>query len=185
MKSSRAGREKRAVVCRELLVKLRLGILAIAVFTHAGAAFAQVEGGRPPASSEAVMTPWWHEQRKVALHFLSVEETVLEQLEAELGLRANVLRRGYFPDLDHELAALDFSDFVVLVHADMPEDLVYLLTWCFTQTRGRLEQRYRHVPPARAALSYPLIPQKMAASPIPLHAGAERLYREQGYLTSQ
>jgi iron complex outermembrane receptor protein len=53
MKSSRVGRETRAVVCRELLVKLRLGILAIAVFTHAGAAFAQVEGGRPPASSPA------------------------------------------------------------------------------------------------------------------------------------
>jgi uncharacterized protein len=132
---------------------------------------------------EAIMTPWWHEHRKIPLNFLSIEDEVLERLEAQVGLRRNVLPKGYFPDLDHELAALDFSDFVVLVHSDMPEDLAHLITWCFTETRERLEQRYRHMPPHRAPLGYPLIPQRMAASPIPLHTGAERLYRELGYLT--
>ena len=131
---------------------------------------------------EAVMTPWWHEQRKVALNFLEPEERALAQLEAELGLPRNVLPKGYFPDLEHELVSLDFSNFVVMVHQDMPDDLAHLITWCFTETRSRLEQRYRHLPQDRATLGYPLIPQRMAATPIPLHAGAERLYRELGYL---
>ena len=41
MKSRRVGRETRAVVCTDPLVQLRLGILAIAVFIHAGHARAQ------------------------------------------------------------------------------------------------------------------------------------------------
>lgn len=131
---------------------------------------------------EAVMTPWWHEQRKVLLNFLSIEEEVLAKIEAEIGLQRNVLPPGYFPDLDHELVALDFSDFVVLVHADMPEDLAYLITWCFTETRARLEQRYRHMPAHRTPMGYPLIPARMAAAPIPLHRGAQRLYQELSYL---
>ena len=131
---------------------------------------------------EAVMTPWWHEQRKVKLNFLSIEDQVLNKIESEIGLRRNVLPKGYYADLDQELTALDFSDFVVLVHADMVEDLAYLITWCFTETRARLEQRYRHMPPHRAPMSYPLIPKRMADAPIALHPGAERLYRELGYL---
>ncbi len=131
---------------------------------------------------EAVMAPWWHEQRKIALNFLSLEERALSRLEAELGIARNTLPKGYFPDLDHELVSLDFSNFVVMVHADMPEDLAHLITWCFTETRSRLEQRYRHLPQDRATLGYPLIPQYMAATPIPLHPGAEKLYRELGYL---
>ena len=131
---------------------------------------------------EAVMAPWWHEQRKVALNFLSLEEPALAKLESELGILRNTLPKGYFPDLDHELVSLDFSNFVVLVHKDMPEDLAFLITWCFTETRLHLEQRYRHLPQDRATLGYPLIPQNMAKTPIPLHAGAERLYRELGYL---
>jgi TRAP-type uncharacterized transport system substrate-binding protein len=134
---------------------------------------------------EAVMAPWWHEQRKVLLNFLSLEEPALVKLETELGIPRNTLPKGYFADLEHELVSLDFSNFLLMVHEDMPEDLAHLLTWCFTETRANLEQRYRHQPQARATIGYPLIPKDMALSPIPLHPGAARLYRERGYLAGE
>lgn len=37
------------------------------------------------------------------------------------------------------------------------------------------------MPQHRAALGYPLVPQRMALAPIPLHAGAQRLCAELGY----
>lgn len=54
---------------------------------------------------------------------------MLNRLEAELGIRRNDLPAGYFDELHHPQTALDFSDVVVMVHADMPEDLAHLVTW--------------------------------------------------------
>jgi hypothetical protein len=157
---------------------------------------AYLEGERPPdclarlrdgeANAiffEAIMTPGWlqvAEQRP--LRFLPVEAPVLDQLERDYGWPRGTLPAGYLPGLDAPLETLDFSDFLVTVRADLPDEVAHLLAWCLGETRAALERQYRHLPPDRSPVSYPLDPVKMARTPIPLHPGAARYYQDHGYL---
>lgn len=134
---------------------------------------------------EAIMTPWWAdlvESGKVIP--LPAEEDALSQLKTEHGLISNPLPAGFWSTLKAPLPALDFSDFVVLVRDDMPEELAHMLTLCLVETRETIERQYRHLPPHRSPLSYPLVPERMARTPLPLHPGSERYYREAGVLAA-
>ncbi|VCU68438.1 hypothetical protein PIGHUM_00489 [Pigmentiphaga humi] len=145
---------------------------------------ARVQNGEVDAVlQEAIMTPWWSqivESGQVVP--LAAEPQALAQLQAELGMPAGTLPAGYWKNLEAPLPALDFSDFLVLVRDDMDADVAHLLTWCLVETREAIERQYRHLPPQHSPLSYPLDPRKIARPPIALHAGAERYYREAGWL---
>ena len=132
---------------------------------------------------EAIMTGWWIDVVEGRGWVpLPAEGQVLEILEGELGLGSNELPKGYWTSLEHPLPALDFSDFLVLVRADMPEDVAHLLAWCLVETREGLEAQYCHLSQRRSPLSYPLAPEKMARTGVPLHEGARTFYEEKGYL---
>jgi hypothetical protein len=132
---------------------------------------------------EAIMTPWWAEvMTKLRAVPIPAEPQALQALESSEGLPAKTLRAGYWPGLATPLTTLDFSDFVVLVRADMPEDVAHLLTWCLVETRGMIEQQYRHLDPERSPLSYPLEPEKMAQPSIPLHPGARAYFESAGHV---
>lgn len=134
---------------------------------------------------EAIMTPWWAdivEAGKVVP--LPSEEAVLRQLEKDHGFRRNDLPAGYWSTLETALPALDFSDFLILVRDDMPDDIAHLLTWCLVETRAAIERQYRHLPPHRSPLSYPLVPSAMAQPSIALHPGARRYYEAAGHLAA-
>lgn len=145
--------------------------------------FLMRDGEADAVLQEAVLAPWWGEvvQKRQAVA-LPAEDEALASLEKTYGLGRNSLPAGFWPALTRDLPALDFSDFVVIVRNDLPDDVAYLLTWCLTETRQVLEQQYRHLPADRSPVSYPLVPAKMAQTPIPLHPAAGRLYREAGYL---
>jgi TRAP-type uncharacterized transport system substrate-binding protein len=132
---------------------------------------------------EAIMTPWWRQamerRRAVAL---AAEPQALARLNAEYGWKQNDLPAGFLPNQPERVAALDFSDFAVVVRDDMPEDVAHLLTWCLVETREAIEQQFRHIPPERSPLSYPLDPEKMARPPLPLHPGARRYYAGAGFI---
>jgi len=131
---------------------------------------------------EAVMSPGWvdiMEGGKAVL--IPAEAQALESLGA-LGFGANPVPAGYWSSLDHEVPALDFSDFLVLVRDDMPEDIAHLLTWCLVEQRAWIERQYRHLAPNRSPLSYPLVPASMARTSVPLHPGARRYYADAGLL---
>ena len=135
------------------------------------------------ALQEAIMTPWWRdavEARNAIL--LPAESGALDTLEREHGWRRTELAAGFFPGQPEALPALDFSDFVIVVRDDMPEDVAHLLTWCLVEKRGAIERQYHHLPPERSPLTYPLDPAAMARPSLPLHAGARRYYEEQGIL---
>jgi len=132
---------------------------------------------------EAIMTPWWSqlvETGKVVP--LAAEADALEMLERDFGFGTNPLPAHYWRTLTERLPALDFSDFLILVRDDMPEPIAHLLTWCLVETRAVIERQYRHLPAERSPLSYPLVPERMAQTCIPLHPGARRYYESQGYL---
>ena len=136
---------------------------------------------------EAIMTPWW--QGLIEKHEfipLPAEPESLARFQQDnpdsLVRDPNPLPAGYWSSLDDPLPALDFSDFVVLVRSDLPKDIAYLLTWCLVERRAGIERQYRHLPPERSPLSYPLVPTKMARSPVPLHVGAREFYEKHGYI---
>lgn len=135
---------------------------------------------------EAIMTPWWREamtaRNAVAL---ASEEAALATLEQSYGWGRNDLTAGFLPNQPETLAALDFADFAIVVREDMPEDVAHLLTWSLIETREAIERQFLHIPPERSPLSYPLEPAKMALTPLPLHPGAARYYREAGIETTK
>lgn len=132
---------------------------------------------------EAIMTPWWREiiEQKGYIP-LQIEKEALSQVDTQVGLQPSKIPAGYWSTLKDDLSTLSFADFVVLVRDDMPEDVAYLLTWCMVERRLEFERPYHHIPPERSPLSYPLIPEKMADSPLALHPAARRFYKERGYL---
>lgn len=146
---------------------------------------ALVETGQADAvMQEAIMTPWWRDLiESRSLIPVPVEDGPLEQLSSRIGFRKAIVKANFWKTIDEDIACADFSDFLVLVRADMADDVAYLLTWCLVETRETLEAQYRHIPPERSPLSYPLEPVRMAQSTIPLHPAAERFYHERGFLS--
>ncbi|CAI7587922.1 unnamed protein product [Penicillium manginii] len=131
---------------------------------------------------EAIMTPWWRDMIETkALVPISAEVTALQKLGRRVGFEKAFVEKGFWSTVDFDVACVDFSDFLVLVPTSMSDDVAYLLTWCLVETRHTLEAQYRHIPPERSPLSYPLDPVKMAESTVPLHPAAERYYKENGY----
>ncbi|KAF4336949.1 hypothetical protein FBEOM_9173 [Fusarium beomiforme] len=149
-------------------------------------AMALVMDGKADALlQEAIMTPWWESiiEEKGFIP-LPAEATALarfhENNPGAAKTDAAPLPAGFWPSLTKPLPCLDFSDFVVLVRDDLPEDVAHLLTWCLVETRASMEGQYRHLPPEKSPLTYPLVPHKIAQSPVLLHPGAKRYYRESG-----
>lgn len=134
---------------------------------------------------EAIMTPWWRElMLERRMHLISLEPEAVARLRDGLGWEPAPIEAGYFAGQESEVSALDFSDFLLVVRDDMPDDLAHLLAWCLCETRMTLERQYHHIPPERSPLSYPLEPQRMAGTSIALHAGAAEYYRGAGLIAS-
>ncbi|PXX71517.1 hypothetical protein DFR70_101951 [Nocardia tenerifensis] len=124
---------------------------------------------------EAVMLPHW-QQFGPDFDFLEVEPEVLAGLADDFGWPAATVADGFFPGRS-AFRTLDFSDFLMLTRDDLPDDVAYAIAWILGETRAVIERQYRHLPPERSPITYPLDPITMGRTPIPLHPGAERYYR--------
>jgi TRAP-type uncharacterized transport system substrate-binding protein len=124
---------------------------------------------------EAVMLPHW-QQLAPDYHFLPVEDEVLAGIEAGYGWPSAIVDDGYFAGASG-FRTLDFSDFLMLTTTDLDEDIAYAVAWILGETRQILESQYRHLPPERSPVTYPLDPPAMGRTPIPLHPGAARYYQ--------
>ena len=129
------------------------------------------------------MTPYWKAlSDEVDLNFLSVEPAVLAKMRADYRWPGAEVAAGYLRGIKTPLQALEFSDFAMVCRADLPDDLAYLIAWCMCERREAIERAYRHLAPERSPVTYPLVPAKIAKTPIPLHPGAERYYRDAGVI---
>jgi TRAP transporter TAXI family solute receptor len=137
------------------------------------------DGEADAVFTEAIMTPPWQELASARpTTFVPLDDAALSKIEKELGWPRAVLRGGYLPGLEDDLVTLDFSDFLVLVHEEMPDDVAYLLTWCMVHTSHAIERHYHHIPSERSPLNYPFQPEQMRDVPVPLHPAAARCYDE-------
>ncbi|SDT80319.1 hypothetical protein SAMN04489716_9153 [Actinoplanes derwentensis] len=135
-----------------------------------------VRDGRADAIvHEAYMLPAW-QQISPDLNFLEVEADVLESLWNDYSWPAATVDDGHFPG-SGSFRTLDFSDFLVLTRADLPDDVAYAIAWVLGETRHLIEGQYRHLAPERSPITYPLEPATMGVTPVPLHPGAARYYQ--------
>lgn len=137
------------------------------------------EGKADAIIHEAIMTPWWQDlANTLDMAFLPIEEKVLEAMRRDYLWPRATLQAGYLKGMNEEFVTLDFSDFLMIARDDLPDDIAYLLAWCMCERREGIERHYRHIPPERSSVTYPLVPAKIATTSIPLHPGAERYYRD-------
>lgn len=133
--------------------------------------------------NEGIVVPQWRELvEKIPMRFLRFEPQALDALTSKYGLREAVLPKGYLR-VPEDVPCLDWSNWAVLVRDDMTEDMAYRLTSILVEQRGELEARYRHIPSEISPLTYPIEPRAMCrGGGAPLHPGAQRYYREHGFL---
>jgi uncharacterized protein len=132
---------------------------------------------------EAVMTPYWREMCAArSMTFLPFEDAALAAVESKFAWRRAEVAADRFPGLEAPFQALDFSDFLFCCRDDFPDDIAYVIASVLCETPELLESQYRHIPAKDSPVTYPLQPRKIAATSIPLAKGAERYYRECGYL---
>jgi TRAP-type uncharacterized transport system substrate-binding protein len=132
---------------------------------------------------EAIVLVGWHElAEEHDLNFLEFDSAVLATVQDQLGLPPATVKAGYMRGLDRDILAPAFEGFMVVVRADMADDVAYLLAWHMNERRALLEARYAHFPKGRSNVVVPIESSYLAATPITLHSGAERYFRERGVI---
>lgn len=135
--------------------------------------------------NEALMTDWWTQLIDGPRAFIPIpaEPKALAIIERTTpGLSGSTIPAGYWKNLKEEILALEFLDFILMCREDMPEDVAYLITWIMVEKKAKVEVNYRDFPPEKSPITWPMDPRAMAKTVFPLHPGAERFYREHGYL---
>jgi TRAP transporter TAXI family solute receptor len=134
--------------------------------------------------NEAIMLPGWREwQRSTPVNFIPITPEAMQRLVSGYGFRPATIESGRLDNAE-PIPCLDWSNWVTVVRDDMPESVAYRITAVMVEERAEFEARYRHIPVHNSPLTYPIEPARMPRDiGIPLHPGAERYYREHGYLT--
>ena len=120
------------------------------------------------------------------VNFLPVTEEALNYLESSFGYRRNLIPKDvYGPGKPaQDVPAVDYSDWLVLTHANVPDRLAYLAAKVAVEDRvGGFEVLYRGRPERQRSADIPLDPEKMWRNTgVELHPGAARYYREAGLM---
>jgi len=129
---------------------------------------------------EAIMTNRWKNlTSNYDLRFLSIDEDVMRRLEAK-GLARGVLRKGSLRGVDEDVRGIDFSGWYLFCRQDMDEDLAYLTIKAIDDQKNLIDEWFNS--PASGMTAQVNMRSLAHGLPLPLHPGAERYYREKGYL---
>jgi NMT1-like family len=120
---------------------------------------------------------WLNVALDQGMRVLSMDDSMLTQLEG-LGFQRALLSKTGYPKLPADVPTLDFSGFPVYTHANVPDGVV---TSVCAALEARKEKIIWQEP---GPLPLELMCRDTPAGPlnIPLHAAAERFWRECGYL---
>jgi TRAP-type uncharacterized transport system substrate-binding protein len=133
--------------------------------------------GQIDAISDEAVGLWGDQALEADMRFLSLDEPLLEKLEA-MGFRRATMTKRQCSKLEDDVLTLDFSGWLVFTRADVPDEVVR--AFC----RG-LEARKDKIPWQGEG---PLPLEKMCRDTpegpldIPLHPAAAEYWRERGYL---
>ncbi len=108
------------------------------------------------------------------LEFLELPQALRNQLVEQVDMVHTTARWGILRGVDRAIPSVGRSGEVVFARDDMPEPVAYALAKAIDRNRGELKWFVR---------PYSIDPRTVGTSGgVPLHPGAERYYREMGYL---
>lgn len=118
--------------------------------------------------------------------FLPVTEGALDELSRQFGYQRNIVPKDiYGPGIPaEEVLAVDYSDWLVLVNANVPDDIAYMAAKVAVEDRERgYETIYWGLSDRQRSADIPVDPKLMWKNVgVALHPGAERYYREAGLM---
>lgn len=138
---------------------------------------AKVRSGEVEAVFDEALRQYVDPALEMGMRFLPLEPPVLDRLVA-MGFRSSVITRAMFPRLPADIPTLDFSGWPVFTHADVPEEFIY--DYCRALDARKASIRWQE--PGPLPLERMCVDSKEGPLEVPLHPGAERYWREAGYL---
>lgn len=138
---------------------------------------ASIESGAVDAIFDEGIKSWSRTALENGFRFLPVEGAVLKTMVA-MGYRPAEMSKSRFPGMTHDVRTLDFSGWPMIVRADMRDETAYAIC-------EAIERRKDVIPTDNyKPLDMPQLCANDEEAPydVPLHKGAERFYRERGYL---
>jgi TRAP-type uncharacterized transport system substrate-binding protein len=138
---------------------------------------ATIENGTVNAIFDEGIKSWARTALVHGFRFLPIEGTVLKRMVA-MGYRPAVMSKSRFDGLPEEVTTIDFSGWPMIVRADMPQEVAYALCEAIEKRKEFIPtDNYEPLDIARLCAN-----DEEAPYDVPLHSGAERFYRERGYL---
>ena len=129
---------------------------------------------------EAIMTNRWKNLTKqYDIKFLPIDEDVLRRLEAK-GWKRGAIPKGKFRGVDEDVPGIDFSGWWLFCRPDLDEEIAYHTVRAIDEQKEMIDLWF---PDPTSGMTAPVDMRRLCRNlPLPLHPGAERYYREMGYL---
>ncbi|HEY3917259.1 MAG TPA: TAXI family TRAP transporter solute-binding subunit [Stellaceae bacterium] len=151
-------------------------VTAVSRPSHPSRSEAITQGAIDAIFDEGVLS-WGQFALERGFRILPIDGTLRDRVVAA-GYDMNTLTESRIPALRQPVPAVDFSGWPMIVHADMPDDVAYALCEAIEARKLVIPtDNYRPLDLAQLCASTEETPRGA-----PLHPGAERFYRERGYL---
>ena len=138
---------------------------------------AAIENGTVNAVFDEGIKSWGQTAVDHGFRYLAVDGEIMKRMVA-LGYRSSVVPKSRFRGMLEDVKTVDFSGWPMVVHAGMPDDVAYALCEAIEARKDLMPtDNYRPLDPAQLCAN-----DEEAPCDVPLHPGAERFYREKGYL---
>jgi len=138
---------------------------------------AAIESGAVNAVFDEGIKSWGQTAVDHGFRYLPLDGKIMKSLVA-MGYRASVVPKSRFRGMPEDVPTLDFSGWPMVVRADMPDDVAYALCEAIEARRDLIPtDNYKPLDVAQLCAN-----DEEAPRDVPLHPGAERFYRERGYL---
>jgi len=136
-----------------------------------------IEKGAVNAIFDEGIKSWARTALENGFHFLPVEGAVLKTMVA-MGYRPTLMPKSRFHGMTEDAATIDFSGWPMIVRADMPDETAYAICEAIERRKEAIPtDNYKPLEMAQLCAN-----DEEAPYDVPLHKGAERFYRERGYL---
>jgi uncharacterized protein len=119
---------------------------------------------------------WWEASVRHELRFLPLPDDLIQRIATETGGEPGFIPHQLMRGVVGDIPSVARSPHVIYARDDLPEDFAFLLAKTLDENRHLFRRVY---------LPYSYDPKTAAREDgIPLHAAAQRYYREVGYLSS-
>jgi TRAP transporter TAXI family solute receptor len=136
-----------------------------------------IENGKANAIFDEGIKSWGQTAVDNGFRYLPIEGEVLKRLAA-MGYRTSVVPKSRFRGMPNDVPTVDFSGWPMVVRADMPDDVAYALCEAIEKRKDLIPtDNFKPLDMAQLCAN-----DEEAPFDIALHPGAERFYRERGYL---